>query len=135
MSAIAEDWWPTFSVSTGMISLPDAATIAKEQTADLLGRVLLIGITQISGEQERHFQTYGRVVEVDSVHGVTVACQGAHEGRMFTVPPDLTAFDRAQHASYRLRSTGETVDCPDFLVTFTIRSGAKPASTQQKFDA
>lgn len=117
---MSADWWPSFEApAAGLIPPRDAIVLTSGRAAALQGRLVLIGITELAGDRERHFQTYGRIVGVDASRGVTIACEGVHTGRTFVVPPDGRAFHPAQPGPYRLRSTGETVIDPDFLVTFT----------------
>lgn len=127
------DWWPSFVATEGATSPPpDVAVLSPAQIDDLRGRLLLIGVTEWREEGPRHFQTYGRVVDVDPARGVSIDCLGAHMGRTFTVPPDRRAFQPASPGSYRLRSTGETVLDPDFLATFDLKPpGSRIAPAQE----
>lgn len=126
------DWWPSFTVKTGGGPPPPAShLLSREQAEALRGRLLLIGVTERGADGERHFQTYGRVVNVAPSEGVTIECMGAHAGRMFTVPPDPQAFAPAPPNDYRLRSTGDVVRNPDFLVTFDVLSRSDTSVSEQ----
>jgi hypothetical protein len=52
---------------------------------------------------------------------VTVRLQGRREGETYVLPAHASAFEPADPGSYRLRSTGETIEDPDYLTTWTIQ--------------
>jgi len=37
------------------------------------------------------------------------------------LPPDLTVFRKAEPGTYRLRSTGQEIEDPDYIATWTLR--------------
>ncbi len=89
----------------------------------LLGARVLVGIThedQGSSWDEQFFGT----VESATADGVLLSLQGARAGNRYNLPPDPRAFLPAQPGTYRLRSTGETVENPDYTASWTIVSGA-----------
>jgi hypothetical protein len=102
----------------------------------LLGRYALVGITTMEADRETvrsQAQYHGRIVEVDR-SGVTIACEGRWRGQKVTVPPDKMAFEPAAPRQYRLRSTGEVIDDPDILTSWTIFDPA-PSETDRANDS
>lgn len=96
----------------------------------LLGQYALVGITRYDADGTTicsHEQYHGRVVDV-ARSGVTVACEGVHEGQSVTVPPDQYAFQPARPGQYRLKSTEEIVDDPDVLSSWNIYPPAPSGS-------
>ena len=91
----------------------------KEVTLDdLLGKVLLVGITYYTNENEwiEQKQFYGTVIEAtDSIIRIK-----QKDGAEFTLPPDLSSTKKARPGEYKLRSTGEVVIDPDFLATWNL---------------
>lgn len=87
--------------------------------AKLLGAVVLVGITRRGNSGETFEQFYGTVERADP-QGIDLALGGSRSGGNFILPPDPRAFFPAQPGSYRLRSTGEIVENPDFTTTWTV---------------
>ncbi len=85
---------------------------------DLIGKVLLVGITYYTHDNEyiEKKQLYGTVTEANE-NGIRVRQK---DGTDFTLPPDLGSTKRARQGEYKLRSTGEVVVNPDFLATWTV---------------
>jgi hypothetical protein len=91
--------------------------------ADLLGAIVLVGITRGSPEGDTQEQFFGTVERADA-NGVELRLGGMREGDTYHLPPDPRAFYPAQPGSYRLRSTGEVLENPDFTATWTITTGS-----------
>ena len=89
---------------------------------DLLGQLVLIGLTYLSpdGEILEKTQGFGHVVNVDHAAGIKIKFKGQKEGETLSLPPDTTAFERASPGIYKLKSTGEAVEDPAFLTSYTI---------------
>lgn len=81
--------------------------------ADLIGKVILVGITYYTKDNEfvEQKQFWGRVTEANE-SGVTFV---QSNGEKMDLPPDLSSTERARPGEYKLRSTGEVVVNPDFL--------------------
>ena len=92
-------------------------TLAKQ----VLGKRVLIGITYVnsSGEIIEQRQMHGVIETVTSEDGVPIRLS---DGALFRLPPDLRGLERAAPGIYRLRSTGEEVENPDYLWTWTVTS-------------
>jgi hypothetical protein len=87
---------------------------------DMLGKTMLVGITHVDSAGERLEQCYGEVISVDRARGVSLRLAGNRGGEVFWLPPDLRSVLLARRGSYRLRSTGEIVENPDYTVAWTI---------------
>lgn len=85
----------------------------------LLGRHALVGITYLddAGGVREQVQLHGEVVEVGPT---TITLRRADTGEKYTLPPELDAFQPARPGIYRLRATGEEVENPDLLATWTV---------------
>ncbi len=87
--------------------------------AALVGAVVLVGITWERADSIAEEQLFGTVETADA-DGVILVLGGTREGERYHLPPDPCAFFPAEPGSYRLHSTGETVENPDFLATWTV---------------
>ena len=90
----------------------------------LLGQYALAGITMMEADHQTvrsNGQYHGRIVEVNR-SGVKIACEGHWHGKTVTVPADQRAFEPAGPGRYRLKSTGEEIEDPDILTSWTIYS-------------
>lgn len=84
-------------------------TLVELQHVDARGRVLLF----------EHM--WGEITRVDRSAGIFVDLKGAHAGRDLALPADLDRFTRANRGLYKLESTGEEIEDPDFLSTWTLQ--------------
>jgi hypothetical protein len=93
---------------------------------NLVGKILLAGITFLDADKTliEQQQFFGEVVSVDPQAGVLIALHGSRAGEQYTLPPDTRSIREASPGEYRLRVTGEVVEDPDYLVTYTVH---KPA--------
>ena len=86
-----------------------------------VGKYILIGITSL--DHQRNFldqqQIHG-IVQSASPAGILISLKGSREGEMWNMPPSQDAIGPANPGSYHLRSTGETVENPDLLATWTL---------------
>lgn len=83
---------------------------------ELVGKVLLVGITYYTADNElvEQKQFYGRVIRSCDKE----VCIQQNNGKELSLPGDLGSTKRARTGEYRLRSTGEVVVNPDFLSTW-----------------
>ncbi|CAN5724382.1 hypothetical protein BH11VER1_BH11VER1_21380 [soil metagenome] len=91
---------------------------------NLIGKTVLIGVSKLNHQDElvEQNQYAGVITSMDQLIHVRLT-----SGVEFTLPPDLSAFQAAQPGVYRLRSTGEEVENPDFTVSWTVHA---PASSK-----
>ncbi|HEX3653724.1 MAG TPA: hypothetical protein VHU18_12975 [Rhizomicrobium sp.] len=87
---------------------------------ELIGKYILVGIIFLDkeGRVVEQFQTYGPVVLVDDNKGIVL--EKTDGSGNFCIPPDLNSLRPAPKGQYRLRSTGEILDDPDFISTWTV---------------
>jgi len=88
---------------------------------ELTGGTVLVGITRLNhkGELIEQMQYVGVVTSMDEVLHIKL-----RNGGDLTLPPELSAFTRAEPGIYRLRQTGEEVENPDFTASWTVYSPA-----------
>ena len=93
---------------------------------DVLGKVLLVGLTYLSAEGTvvEQQQFYGSVLSVHPREGILLSLGGQRAGEQYNLPPDTRSIELASPGEYRLRATGEVVVDPDYTVTFSLRSQA-----------
>lgn len=101
----------------------------EEAAASYIGKYILVGLTyqDHEGNVLRKEQLHGVISSVSDT-GIEISLRGAHEGRLWSMPPDLSAIFPADPGGYRLHSTNEKVQNPDFVCTWTI---TKPRSSQE----
>jgi hypothetical protein len=87
----------------------------------LVGKTILVGrtIQDKRGEFKGQEQFWGKV-ESASSGGIVLVLRGSRTGERVTIPPATDWLERVQPGKYTLRSTGETVDDPDFLLTVRL---------------
>ena len=86
---------------------------------ELVGSQVIVGMTYNDPDGPRQEQFYGSVIAADPT-GITLLLDGRRAGETHYLPPDPGAFQPAPPGSYRLRSTGEVVEDPDYLCAWTI---------------
>lgn len=89
----------------------------------LLGTVVIVGLTFVDAADEvvDLQQLWGVVEAADATEGVTLRLCGQRDGETYVLPANTSVFEPADPGSYRLRSTGETIEDPDYLTTWTIQ--------------
>jgi len=90
------------------------------QLQELLpGKTLLIGLTFLDRDDGiiELYQTHGTVLELTDEGLIRMARKDAS---IFCIPYDNTAFKKAAEGEYRLRSNGEVVVNPDYIVTWDV---------------
>ena len=73
-----------------------------------------------NGNVSEYRQLHGRVVQVDARRVIQLILRGQRDGEEYWLPPDTRNFEKARLGEYRLRATGEVVEDPDYLTTWTI---------------
>jgi hypothetical protein len=88
----------------------------------LLGKTILVGITRLNHKEEliEQQQFVGTFMSMQKT-----ICLRLRSGEDFTLPPDLSAFRKANPGIYRLRATGEEIENPDFTAVWTVRAPEK----------
>ncbi len=85
---------------------------------ELVGKVILVGMTYYTKDDQpiEQRQFYGTVTQANE----SIIRFMQKNGTEFSLPPDLSSAKRARPGKYQLRSTGEIVVDPDFLVTWNV---------------
>jgi hypothetical protein len=93
-------------------------SFTEEQVRALLGKRLLVGLTQrgLDGEVESLEQFHGLVDRINLREGLVLRLPSGEER---SIPPDLSRLEEASPGNYRLKGTGEVVVDPDFTVMWT----------------
>jgi hypothetical protein len=100
----------------------------QEEADDFVGLIVLVGVTYVEADGQTvtsQAQYYGRIVGVDRIRGIEVACEGKWAGKTMTLPPALRSLHYARPGQYTLRATGETIENPDFTASFTVTAPLK----------
>ncbi len=86
--------------------------------SDLIGKIMLIGMTYYTHDDQfiEQKQFWGKVVEIRE----DVILVQQKNGENISLPPDLRSVKIAPPGTYRLRSTGETIENPDYLSTWIV---------------
>ena len=87
---------------------------------DFVGKSVLIGITHTDSEGKmlRRSQIFGLVTVANRVQGICIRDNQTSEEKWF--PPDTRGIKPAPPGLYRNRATGEVVNDPDYLGSWTI---------------
>jgi len=94
--------------------------ISESEAAALVGKHVVVGLTFVDADQKpvRLTQLHGHVVRVNLNEGIVLK---KADGEEFKLPPTLDGFEKAPEDKVcRLRSTGEVVEDPDYLVSYTV---------------
>lgn len=86
-----------------------------------IGKYILVGVTYLAhdGSFLEQVQMHG-VIESVSSEGMQISLCGKRSGETWLMPPNLDSVSPAKPGTYSLRSTGETVENPDLLSTWTV---------------
>jgi hypothetical protein len=87
--------------------------------AEVVGKHVLVGLTFVkyNGDVIEQKQLHGIVERITRDEGIVIR---QADGSIYRLPPDLSGIEEAPPGVYRLRSTGEEVENPDFFYTWTI---------------
>ncbi|MBC6980575.1 hypothetical protein [Caulobacter sp. 17J80-11] len=99
---------------------PPANVWNAELAAALVGKTILVGKTYAGAGGERYEQLHGVVTKADPAQGIALALEGPHQGETYWLPPDTRGLKPAKPGSYRLRSTGEVIEDPDYLAMYVV---------------
>ncbi len=88
--------------------------------AKLVGSTVIVGMTYLKpdGSVRGQEQMFGAIEIADADRGVAILLERSRSGELYWLPPDLRAYREAPKGSYKLRSTGEIIEDPDFTASF-----------------
>jgi hypothetical protein len=99
----------------------DGDALFNEQRARFaIGKRVLVGITELSPDEEEVLARHafaGAVRSVERERGIEVVLD---DGSSWWLPPDTSSLREAAPGEYALRATGQTVVNPDYTATWTI---------------
>lgn len=100
--------------------------------ARLIGKRVLVGLTRASHEGQviYQYQLHGVVVSAHPRDGIEIALEGVRAGSTWVMPPATAAFRPGEPGVYRLRETGEEVQSPDFVATWTMTEPSDPTKVE-----
>jgi hypothetical protein len=92
-----------------------------------IGKYILVGVTYLDqvGNQLEQIQLHG-TIESANPEGIKIALGGQRTGESWGMPPDLSNIYVAEPGIYNLHSTGESIENPDLLVTWSVHKGETP---------
>ena len=90
--------------------------------ATLKGRLVIVEVRQFDaiGNELTHEQAFGTVTSVDSKDGIIVKLGGFQDGKTLIMPADLSNFAVCPPGLYKLVTTGEELESPDYFVRWDI---------------
>jgi hypothetical protein len=89
----------------------------------LIGKYALVGVTVLkaqSDEVDHQLQIHGTIVAAEKDKGIKIDCRGERVGRIFGLPPNTAIFSPGSDGVYRLRTTGEEINSPDIIASWTV---------------
>lgn len=94
-----------------------------DRSRSTVGKRILVGQTLVSsiGVVLRQVQFAGTITSVDEVL-ITIE---ADDGETVTLPHDSRSIEEARPGAYRLSSTSQVIENPDFTTTWLIRQPAR----------
>ena len=93
----------------------------QELADSYVGKYILVGVTYLDsfGKEIERLQLHG-VVETVGESGVRLALKGTRLGETWVMPPTLESISAARPGTYTLHSTGEVIENPDLLSTWSV---------------
>ena len=92
----------------------------EEELQVLVGKHLLVGVAYCSstGAVVSREQFHGTIIRINFKEGIIINQHGSNTQRV--VPLDFTEFEAARPGQYRLTSTDEVVEDPDYTIQVSI---------------
>jgi hypothetical protein len=93
----------------------------QELASTYVGKYILVGVTYFDhfGKEIEKIQMHG-VVRSASPKGIEIALEGVRKGESWVMPPTLDSISLANPGTYKLHATGETIEDPDLLSTWSV---------------
>lgn len=92
----------------------------EDEARSMIGAVVLVGLTHVGRDEERHEQMYGTIISADAHNGFEIRLRGSREGEVIWLPPHMPAFVPALEGEYRLHPSLEIVADPDFTTLWRV---------------
>jgi hypothetical protein len=90
--------------------------------AELIGKTTLVELQHVDarGKQLLLEHAFGRITSVDQKDGIFIDCLGLRTGTTLALPAEVDPFIPARAGLYKMTTTGEEIEDPDFFSTWTI---------------
>ncbi len=90
--------------------------------AELIGKTTLVELQHVDamGKELLLEHAYGRIISVDKKDGIFIECLGLRTGTTLALPAEVDPFIAARPGLYKMQTTGEEIEDPDFFSTWTI---------------
>ena len=105
--------------------------IDDSKAAEYIGKTVLIGVTYLDHNEEliEQKQWAGTISTFSQKEGIKIKLKDSDEP--CCLPPDDRGIRNAPPGIYRLRSTGEEIENPDYLATWTcVKPDPKTKNTE-----
>ena len=108
-------------------------TLTKEQAgwddqvaASYVGKYILVDVTRLDafGTLNYRQQLHGVIEAASFERGITISLRGEYQGEAWNMPPLLSSIRPAQPGVYQLQMTGEEIEDPDLLASWTTQDGS-----------
>lgn len=98
----------------------DKDGIDKKKAAEMVGKVVLVGVTyrNAKGEISETREYFGVVDRINADEGLVII-RGDTEEEM-SLPPMLEHYQKAKPGTYNLKSCDYAVEDPDYLATWVV---------------
>ncbi|MFC1537007.1 hypothetical protein ACFL48_04260 [Pseudomonadota bacterium] len=99
----------------------------ENKSREIIGKTILIGISYLDkdGNLDSQKQLHGVVHSATPEQGILIELDGVHKGEQWNMPPDTSCISEAEPGLYQLRTTGESVENPDYLCTWEVHSNTE----------
>ena len=90
-----------------------------------VGKTVLIGVSKLGDDDQplQRSEWVGRIARLSREEGIVVDIAG---DAPCVLPPDLDYLEPAQPGVYELKSTGQKIENPDFMTTWTSKEELAP---------
>jgi len=94
----------------------------EETGRKIVSKYILVGLSYIDskGNLESQLQLHGIVERSSKEEGIVVMLKGAYDGEKVQLPADTSTLQEAAPGVYKLSTTNEEIESPDFVCTFEI---------------
>jgi hypothetical protein len=90
------------------------------EPCDVDGRTILVGITRQARDGSHEQEQFVGIAGIEDRETYALVRLRCDDGEMRDYPFDARTLQRAPAGEYRLRSTGQVVRNPDFLMTWIM---------------
>jgi hypothetical protein len=97
-----------------------AALADRIEPSEVDGSRVLVGVTQVADDGSYAQEQFVGIAEIEDCGTYALVRLRCDDGEVRDYPFDRRALQRAPAGEYRLRSTGQIVVNPDFLMTWTV---------------